>query len=297
MLTIPTWILATICSIFTISPIATSFFNKNPKHIKLNRILSAVGFTLYSCLVALLTLTETQLTATQTIINFSASSKWFSKHLSLSFYENTLHTIINCAMLLPLGSITTQNVISNKSKHPILKSLALGLVVGTTIETLQFILPINRTPDVTDVLMNTISCGLGATLSSSALFLQKLKRQKTTTNKYLKSEEILKLSDDYTTTNKLENNHIHKKENEKSIIRAYSPTLYQRYYTSTTSLQKHQNLNNFKYQNTSTQLPYNQYNLNIKYHDPFKNNDYKQYNNNIQPNLLNKNINNTEKHI
>lgn len=172
MITFPTWILATICSAFMITPVAMTTFCKGEKGKKINKIASIIGFTLYAGLTALLTLTESSVDFYKTVINFTASSEWLSKVFSMSFYNNTFHTIENLAMLMPLGAMTTQNQKANGKSLSILKSLGIGLLAGGAIEAMQFILPINREPDVFDIMMNTLSCGFGATATVATVALK-----------------------------------------------------------------------------------------------------------------------------
>ena len=172
MFTFPTWILATICSAFMVTPVAMTAFSKGEKGKKINKIASVVGFVLYAGLTALLTLTESSVDFYKTVINFTASSKWLSKVFSMSFYNNTFHTIENLAMLMPLGAMTMQNQKAKGKNFSILKGLGVGFLAGLSIESLQFILPVNREPDVFDIMMNTLSCGFGATTAVGAVTLK-----------------------------------------------------------------------------------------------------------------------------
>lgn len=78
--------------------------------------------------------------------------------------------VINIFMLVPMG-LATYNL---SNKHRLLKAVLFGLLTGAFIETMQFILPIARSPQLTDIILNTISSLVGAVY---ALVLSKLKRQ------------------------------------------------------------------------------------------------------------------------
>ena len=87
--------------------------------------------------------------------------------------------VINIFMLVPIG-LATYNL---SNKHRLLKAILFGLLTGAFIETMQFILPIARSPQLTDIILNTISSLIGAVY---ALVLSKLKRQ----NKEQAREEV-----------------------------------------------------------------------------------------------------------
>lgn len=78
--------------------------------------------------------------------------------------------VINIFMLVPIG-LAVYNL---SNKHRLFKAILFGLLTGAFIETMQFILPIARSPQLSDIILNTISSLIGAVY---ALVLSKLKRQ------------------------------------------------------------------------------------------------------------------------
>ena len=66
-------------------------------------------------------------------------------------------------MLSPIEIMSVQHSKASGKKHSLTRGIILGLITGTAIETLQWALPIERTPDIYDILLNTAGASLGAT--------------------------------------------------------------------------------------------------------------------------------------
>jgi len=60
------------------------------------------------------------------------------------------------------------------SKFGILFAVIIGLLTGLFIETFQFILPVPRSVQLSDVVYNTISCVIGYLYISLFFYLKKL---------------------------------------------------------------------------------------------------------------------------
>lgn len=161
MISIPTVLLFAIISLgFVATPVALSLFCKNKK---INHKLSTVGVILFSVIALILTLNKVSLGLDLVKINFSTTGNWFSK--VFQFWNGNLKDyIINTLMFVPLGVIAIQHACSKSEKKStaIIKSMIAGLLLSCTIELGQFILPVNRFPAFNDILLNTISAGLGA---------------------------------------------------------------------------------------------------------------------------------------
>ena len=82
-----------------------------------------IGFSLYAGLTAFLILIESNVNFYKTIINFTAASESLSKIFTMSFYNNSFHTIENLAMLMSLGAMTTKNKKAKGKVFSILRSL------------------------------------------------------------------------------------------------------------------------------------------------------------------------------
>ena len=91
------------------------------------------------------------------------SGDFASKPINLSFaHLTTLDMFINIVMLIPIG---TYFVFFNQNMRfwkMIVFSLLIGLGVGLCIETLQFILPVQRSVQLSDIVFNSLSVMIGA---------------------------------------------------------------------------------------------------------------------------------------
>lgn len=165
MITVST--LAMVLSVFAVyimTPIGFTIFSKGPKANKINKIASTLGIVSFLALTALFTLPRVIMNSQQISLFFETNGKWFSKSFSTTFYgDDTFHTILNALMLSPIGIMSVQHSKASGKKHSLARGIILGLITGTAIETLQWALPIARTPDVYDILLNTAGASLGAT--------------------------------------------------------------------------------------------------------------------------------------
>ena len=85
------------------------------------------------------------------------TKKWFSMRFLLYSFK-PVNLTINIALLFPLGFI----VYYFAKKNKFLKTIYLSFILSLFIELYQFILPIARTTELTDVLFNTIGGILSA---------------------------------------------------------------------------------------------------------------------------------------
>lgn len=93
------------------------------------------------------------------IINFK--NNWCSKAINFSLKSiNKIDFLINITMLLPIGLAI---VYCNKNNIGILflKLFIFGIIIGLSIETIQYILPVFRSVQLSDILLNTLSVIIG----------------------------------------------------------------------------------------------------------------------------------------
>lgn len=114
---------------------------------------------------------------TGTIANIKISKVTISVSLNLKnikrkIFSTNFHNlplsdiIINSLMLFPVG--TSFNFLHLKNKKfwtKIFLTIIVGALIGTTIETIQFILPINRVSQISDVVFNITSTIFGCCFS------------------------------------------------------------------------------------------------------------------------------------
>ena len=154
-------------------PIAIIFALKN------NHKALKIAFIIYSILyfVALFigTTAEIDISLKTTTINFNYLGKWFD--ISFLVFDFDLdNIIINLSMFLPLGFIVY--VFANKNHFS--KTIIFAFCLSLFIEFYQFVLPIYRFTELTDIAFNIIS-GLISAIISKYLFQTKtINQQKST---------------------------------------------------------------------------------------------------------------------
>jgi len=101
-----------------------------------------------------------------TTIELDYSHNWADKVVNWTFKDlSYLDVLINLYMLIPIGHFV---VYCSKPLGAsfIIKILILGLFSGVLIETIQFVLPVPRSVQLSDVIFNTISVCVGGGLGS-----------------------------------------------------------------------------------------------------------------------------------
>ena len=106
-------------------------------------------------------------------IGFDFSSGFFNKEIIFSFSKFKLDIFINLIMLIPIGEAVCISAKKINNKFGILYALLIGVIIGMLIETLQFILPVPRSVQLSDVIYNAISCVFGYLYISLFFYLKK----------------------------------------------------------------------------------------------------------------------------
>ncbi len=157
-------VLALVFLFYVVVPVLCVLFIKNEKVLK---ILSYIFFCVFVCVlcVGVLGIVNIQKTVT---ISFNFNGNWFGKGFNFLPYTFDLQDIlINIIMLVPVGIFCAVNF-----KHKILWAFLFGLFFGIGIEFLQFALPIVRSPQLSDVILNTISSGIGGIFGVLLLYIK-----------------------------------------------------------------------------------------------------------------------------
>ena len=98
-------------------------------------------------------------------VNYKFLKIWGNKEMFWGFDKITfLSAILNLIILIPLGEYIASSNKERKWWQTILFACFVGMLVSILIETMQFILPVDRVVEFSDTVLNTISCGLGALL-------------------------------------------------------------------------------------------------------------------------------------
>lgn len=135
-------------------PAVLIIFVKNRKHLQFCiKILSIA----YFCILCVGVLSKIEFNGNTVLVTVETKSGWFDTN-KFSFYSfGTFNILINLYMLLPVGAIGYVCFDENK----FLKTTALAFLISLLIETMQFIFPVARSVEFTDIVYNTLSGMIG----------------------------------------------------------------------------------------------------------------------------------------
>lgn len=149
---------------------------------KMQKIFSTIFFCLYLGVLIAGVLSVIKIENNIVNISFDFSGDWYAKDIKWSFDNiSQFDLIINLVMLVPLGLFLS---LLSKKKKPLAKILILigfGLLTGFLIEGCQFILPVPRSVQLSDVMLNMASTLIGGFIGQIYLFIID-KIRKTTNN-------------------------------------------------------------------------------------------------------------------
>lgn len=145
--------------LFASIPVIHIALKNNPKALN---IVSKIMLALYMLATITFTMTQVSIGQQNIIVNFAATGDWFSKVFDFSLANIQLKDfLINIALTYPIGYAVATN--SKSSGKGILYGLAAGFATGLMIEILQFSLPVNRYPSLSDIILNSFSGLIGST--------------------------------------------------------------------------------------------------------------------------------------
>ena len=138
-----------------VPPIILKIFRNKPHIIK---ILSICLGVVYAVLLVIGTTADVSMKNNVISIKYSNSIDWFSMRFAV-LNGGIAHILINLVLLFPIGFL----VYIFSSKHCFLKTVLISFAVSIIIETYQFILPVDRSTELADIVFNTLSGVLSAT--------------------------------------------------------------------------------------------------------------------------------------
>ena len=106
-------------------------------------------------------------------INFNFTKEWFSLYF-LWFSFSRTNLLINLFLLFPVGYL----VYTFCEKHKFIKTILLALLISVVVEIYQWVLPIHRNTELSDILFNTISGLISAIYCNLLLKLGAFKTNK-----------------------------------------------------------------------------------------------------------------------
>lgn len=147
-----------VAMLYLIIPTLLIAFCKNTSTLKIITIILAIIF--FACLYICITFKVSYTTGSVKIL-FKYSGEWANKTIAWNALKFGLKDMaINLAMLFPMGAII--NVFSNKNfAHTLLLSAVVGVCLGVCLEGLQYVLPVARSVQLSDVIFNTCSVVIG----------------------------------------------------------------------------------------------------------------------------------------
>ena len=98
-------------------------------------------------------------------IDYVFAKEWGNKDMFWGFADlSWLDFLLNILMLIPIGAYIASSSKQRGAWQTILLACFVGMLTSLGIETLQYILPVDRCVQFSDTLFNTISAGLGAAM-------------------------------------------------------------------------------------------------------------------------------------
>ena len=132
------------------------------KQNAVRKIFLTAFFVLYVCVLLIGVLGKIDITAETTKITFDFSGEWAAKPINWTFgHLTTFDILINLFMLIPIGTYICLMRKNNSFVKIVFMCLFLGFIVGIFIETAQYILPIQRSVQLSDTIFNAVSVVLG----------------------------------------------------------------------------------------------------------------------------------------
>ena len=140
-----------------VAPVILVFALKNyPKILKITTVVLACFYFIFMFIG---TTADISMTLSKTTIEFDFTKKWFN--INFLLYDFDLdNIIINLFMFFPIGFIVY--VFANKK--PFIKTIIFAFCLSLFVELYQFILPIERYTELTDIIFNTASGLISATV-------------------------------------------------------------------------------------------------------------------------------------
>ncbi len=121
------------------------------------------AFAIYVVLLIIGVTCKIDINIKYTTISYQSTSAWCSKYIYWDFSRaSKWDFLINLFMLIPMGLFISYMALGNKSWwQKLIILFALGAGIGLMIETMQFILPIPRMVQLSDIILNATSTALG----------------------------------------------------------------------------------------------------------------------------------------
>lgn len=142
------------------------------KSEKLQKILMIIYFCCYLCVLFVGVFGSLSIGERYITINFDFTRDWRAKPINISLSGiGKFDLIINLVMLYPAGMFILFLARRKKWWIKLIMLATIGLAIGATIETLQFILPVPRSVQLSDALLNMTSVFIGGLIGWAYLWI------------------------------------------------------------------------------------------------------------------------------
>ena len=160
-----------LCLFYLVLPVIMMFMIKKNKKLK----IFAWGFLgVFLSILIVGVLGKIDITKETVYIGFDFSQKWCNKIINFKFNNIKLDKLINICMLMPGGEVVFLNAKVKNKNMGFIFSIVIGIITGLVIETLQFILPVSRSVQLSDAIYNCISCVIGYLYLAIFYYLKRL---------------------------------------------------------------------------------------------------------------------------
>lgn len=139
----------TILLMIVLPTILILSLKNHPKALKISAIILSI---IYFVLLFIGTTFQMSIKNGNLSVYPDFTQEWFSISFLLASFQ-PVNLTINLILLFPIGFI----VFSFAKKRPFLKTIIIAFLISILIELYQFILPVARTTELTDILFNTLS--------------------------------------------------------------------------------------------------------------------------------------------
>ena len=169
---------------FVFYPLLVLFLCKNSK--KLLKIISIISFVCYIFLLSILVFGNITIENDIFKVNLKTNAPWLSLNFCVASFS-TSNILYNLIMMFPIPAFIFANSnylfsnsksFINKSKNIFLKSTIISFIISLLIELLQFILPVFRTTEILDLVLNSLSGVLGFFFFFFSILIYKKAKEK-----------------------------------------------------------------------------------------------------------------------
>lgn len=146
------------------------------KNKKAQNIVLWALFGIYVCILLVGVWGKIDVGKDFVFVDFDFSKGWANKNVSFSFKNLTTFDIaVNLIMFIPVGFVVWFKTTNRKCWCRILLLVGVGLCCGLFVEIAQYILPVPRSVQLSDVVFNTISVMIGGLICALYMLLFKRK--------------------------------------------------------------------------------------------------------------------------